>query len=134
MEDYKNVIGYICDVQCNSPRAEFIREFNSWFMGEQQLDRIISVMDDDIVWEMVGDMTIEGAAEVRALQAEASKTMGLIEQRVDGIVCDGSYGISFGTSIMTDGNSYAFVDIIQFKDSEDIKIEKIKTFMSKLES
>lgn len=136
MEDYKNVMGYICKVECNSPKAEFIREYNSWFMTDD-LDRIMAVLDDDIVWEMVGDLTVEGKSAVRELlskPAEGEEKMDMIEERVDGILVDGLLGSSFGTGIMANGDTYAFDDIIKFKDSDEIKIEKIKTFMIKLES
>lgn len=136
MEDYKNVIGYICNVECNSPRAEFIREYNSWFMNED-MDRIMAVLDDNIVWEVVGEVTVEGKTAVRELftkESDAEEKMDMIEQRVDGILIDGLWGSSFGTVIVANGDSYAFDDIIRFKDSEENKIEKIKTFMVKLQS
>ncbi len=136
MEDYKSVIGYICKVDVNSAKAEFIREYNSWFMTDD-MDRIMAVLDDGIVWEMVGEVTVEGKKAVREFLSkspEGEENMDMIEERVDGILVDGLLGSSFGTVIMANGESYAFNDVLQFKDSEEIKIEKVKTFMIKFNS
>ena len=136
MEDFKSVMGYICKVDVNSTKAEFIREYNSWFMTDD-IDRIMAVMDDEIVWEMVGDITVEGKQAVREMLTklpEGEEKMDMIEERVDGILVDGLLGSSFGTVIMANGESYAFNDVLQFKDSEEIKIKKVKTFMIKFKS
>lgn len=136
MDNYKNVKGYICEAQCNSPRAEFIREYNSWFMTED-MDRIMSVLDEGIVWEMVGEALVEGIESVREFLTQTpngEEETEMIEQRVDGILVDGEYGCSFGTIIMGNGDSYAFNDVIRFKDSEEIRIQRMKSFVVKLKS
>lgn len=133
MEKYKNVKGYICDVVCDSPKAEFIRAFNSWFMDEDT-ERILSVMDENIIWEMVGDETTQGLDEVRKsfIPQKDEVRPGLIEMRVDGILVDGLWGCSFGTMIMGNGELYAFNDVIRFKEGDAIKVDKIKSYIIKL--
>ena len=115
MEDYKKTTGYSCTCDCNSPKAEFIREYNSWFMTDN-VDRILAVLDENIVWEIVGEVTVEGIQQVRQFLSpspESEAGMETIEQRVDGILVDGSLGSSFGTMILRNGDSYAFSEIIQ---------------------
>lgn len=135
MDQYKNVKGYVCHAECNSPRAEFIREFDSWFL-EDDLDRIMSVLDENIVWEMVGLLPpVEGIDAVRKFQTQpppGEGDMRLVEEQVDGILVDGLWGCSFGTSKMSNGDVYAFNDVIRFKEGDEIKIEKLKSYVIKL--
>ena len=134
MDTYKNVKGYICDAEVHSPRAEFIREYNSWFMT-QDLDRIMANLSEDIVWEMVGDVIVEGIGPVREFLSQVPPNEGetaMVETRVDGILVDGAYGSSFGTVIMGSGDRYAYNDVLHFREGPGNIIDRVKTFMLKL--
>lgn len=134
MKNYQSVRVYHCDVQCKSVKAEFIREFYSWFLADDQ-ERILSVMDDDIVWELVGDVTFEGIDAVREFLSRRPTGEGapqMTEARVDGILIQGLWDCSFGTTAMNNGDSFAFNDVIRFSAGNALKIDKMRSYLIRL--
>lgn len=126
--------GYICDLDCgNSPKAQFVREFNSWFVSEDT-EKILSVLTPDIEWEMVGEAPIRGLEQVRASffapDHAAEKRPTLETMAVEGIITHGRQAVSYGTMTMSDGTKYKFSDLIEFKDlSKNPRIRKVISFV-----
>ena len=53
----------------NAPKKKILADFNIAF-AKGQVDEIASHLADDIVWEMVGDKTVKGISNVKALLEE----------------------------------------------------------------
>src|SRR5690349_21140297 len=58
----------------NSPRKEFLRDFNLAFIGGE-VEKTLGFVAEDVTWELVGEGTIEGRAGMRAwLESMAGKS------------------------------------------------------------
>ncbi len=126
---------YICNVNtANSPKAQFVKEWNSWFVSEE-IDKILSVLDPDIQWEMVGESSLRGIAEVEA-SFEGVGTGEGIELRkmtVDGIITHGREACSYGSMEMSDGTIYRFSDLLEFTNlSKNPKVKRVTAFIIEL--
>ena len=129
--------GYICDLDLsNSPKAQFVNEFNSWFMTQEN-DKILSVLTPDIEWEMVGEEPISGIEAVRESflpRSESPDYPSMETMVVGGIVTHGREAVSYGHMTMTDGTKYKFTDILHFKDlSRTPRIRKILSFVIQID-
>lgn len=111
-----------CD---NSPKMEFLKEFNIAF-AKGDVDYLANSVTDDVCWEMVGKRKIEGKEEfVKTLETMAGHEA--VEVKIDKILSHGKHGAVNGIMKMEDGTSYAFADFYEFSNA---KGEKIKTMTS----
>ena len=110
----------------NSPKREFIKEFNIAF-AEGNADFIIEHVSDDIVWTMYGDKKIEGkeafSKEIHNLKEKVADKMTL-----NSIITHGKEAAANG-EVKMDDKTYAFCDVYVFTNNTDRIIEKIDYYV-----
>lgn len=110
----------------NSPKREFIKEFNlAFFLGKT--DFIIEHVSDDITWEIFGDKTINGKADFE----KEIQTMGgcpADELSVHQIITHGKEAASRGEFTMGE-KTYAFSDFYVFKSAGSKSITKLYSYI-----
>ena len=131
-------IGYLCgmveleiNVNCkNSPRKEFLKEFNSAF-AKGDVSFIEANLHDDVVWNMVGDQLITGkAAMVKELELmKAAPVKKLVLQSV---VTHGRDASASGEIHMASGEVYAFSDVYTFVGSLGTVLKSITSYVIKI--
>jgi hypothetical protein len=109
----------------NSPKMEFLKEFNIAF-ANGNVEFIIESVTDEIIWNIIGDRKIEGK-EKFSEELEKMKSEKATEIIIDQIVSHGKEGASNGIMKMQNGKKYAFSDFYKFKG---VKGEKIKSITS----
>ena len=130
---------FTCDIPCgNSPRAEFVKEFNRWFTTEET-DKILDHLHPDVRWEMVGEDVIEGVENVKKafFNRDDDTGMTMTEMVVEGIITHGKEACSYGTMTMQDDKSrivYRFCDLLMFAThAKDAKITHVTSFVTEIE-
>jgi hypothetical protein len=107
----------------NVPRKELIRDFNIAF-AENNKDKILEFMADDIVWVMVGDKIMNGKEEA----AKSLETMGdeIAEELIlDTIITHGDTAACDGV-IKYSKHAVAFCDVYKFTGHDkDAKIKEL---------
>jgi hypothetical protein len=97
----------------NSPKMEFLKEFNIAF-ANGNVEFIIESVTDEIIWNIIGDRKIEGK-EKFSEELEKMKSEKATEIIIDQIVSHGKEGASNGIMKMQNGKKYAFSDFYKFK-------------------
>lgn len=111
----------------NSPKQEFLKDINIAF-AQGHSDFLIESVTDDIIWNIVGDKTIEGKAHF----AEELKTMKETKPKelvLERIITHGKEGAVSGILKMENGNSYAFSDFYEFSSAKGHKIKSITSYV-----
>ena len=109
----------------NAPKKEFIRDFNIAF-AENNLEKILDCMADDIVWVMVGKKIMNGKEEAKAFL----ETMG--DEKAEELILDTI--VTHGDEAAADGIiklpkiAVAFCDVYKFTGHD--KNAKIKQLTS----
>lgn len=119
------------DADCgNSPKMQFIKQFNIAF-AEGNTPLIIGSVSDDIIWTIVGGNQIEGKdAFISHLGRIAfDKTKELI---LSTVIAHGKVASASGVIIMNNGQRYAFSDVYQFTSAKGNAIQSIQSFMIEL--
>lgn len=119
------------NVNCkNSPRKEFLKDFNSAF-AKGDVPFIAANLDNGIVWDMVGDRIITGkAAMVQELEMmRAAPVKKLVLQSV---VTHGRDASASGEMHMATGEVYAFSDVYTFVGSKGTTLKSITSYVIKL--
>lgn len=115
----------------NSPKMEFLKEFNIAFT-KGDIDYLSSSVTDDVSWEMVGKRRIEGKEEfVKTLESMAGHEA--IELKFDKILSHGKQGAVNGIMKMADGSSYAFADFYEFNNAKGTLIKSFVSYLIVLE-
>jgi hypothetical protein len=109
----------------NSPKMEFLKEFNIAF-ANGNVEFIIESVTDEIIWNIIGDRKIEGK-EKFSEELEKMKSEKATEIIIDQIVSHGKEGASTAIMTMQHAKKYAFSDFYKFKG---VKGEKIKSITS----
>lgn len=110
----------------NSPKRQFIRDFNIAF-AEGNVDDILARVTDDIVWDIVGGNCIEGlAAFTDALNRMNSDEVATVS--IDHIITHGKEAAASGLIELLDGTQVAFSDVYQFSSAKGDRIRMIKAF------
>jgi hypothetical protein len=111
----------------NSPKMEFLKEFNIAF-ANGNVEFIIESVTDEIIWNIIGDRKIEGK-EKFSEELEKMKSEKATEIIIDQIVSHGKEGASNGIMKMQNGKKYAFSDFYKFKGVKGVKIKSITSYV-----
>jgi len=114
----------------NSPKMEFLKEFNIAF-ARGNVEFITESVTDNIVWNIIGDKTIEGKEKFTE-ELEKMKPRKVSELVLEQILSHGREGASNGIMKMQDGKKYAFSDFYKFKGAKGIKITQITSYIVKV--
>ncbi|RXG32423.1 nuclear transport factor 2 family protein [Leeuwenhoekiella marinoflava] len=111
----------------NSPKMEFLKEFNIAF-ARGNVEFITESVTDNIVWNIIGDKTIEGKEKFTE-ELEKMKSRKVSKLVLEQILSHGKEGASNGIMKMQDGKKYAFSDFYKFKGAKGIKITLITSYI-----
>lgn len=116
-------------VDCgNSPKAAALRDFNIAF-AKCDRDFILESIADDIDWEMMGQMTISGRAQVEK-ELVGMLDGSMTELVIENVITHGDVGSVNGTFKLTDGKTYGFCDVYTFTShAKDAKIKSLKSYV-----
>src|SRR3546814_823977 len=114
----------------NSPRREFLKEFNSAF-AKGDTAFIEANLDDEVSWHMVGDRTITGkpafVAELELMKASPVKKLVL-----QTVVTHGRDASVSGEMHMATGEVYAFCDVYAFAKASGTTLKSITSYVIKM--
>ncbi|MDY7396387.1 nuclear transport factor 2 family protein [Aureibaculum sp. 2210JD6-5] len=111
----------------NSPKMEFLKDFNTAF-GTGNTKFLIDNVTDDIVWNMIGDKTIKGK-ENYAKTINGMKDKDVSEFIIDNVLTHGTLGAANGVVKMKNGKNYAFSDIYEFKSASSKILKTITSYV-----
>ncbi len=118
----------------NSPKEEFLRQFNNAFL-KNDIAFILNSLTNDVHWEMVGDRTFKNKEEVKASFEEMNGNEGLTSLDIDTIITHGKSAAVSGTMKMKnkDGKetTYSFCDVYGFSGFKNPKIKKLTAYIIK---
>lgn len=114
----------------NSPKIEFLKQYNIAF-AEGNLTFLIDSVSDDIIWNIIGDQQIEGKVNF-AKAMEEMKSVKASELIIDQILSHGKEGAANGMMKMQNGEKYAFSDFYMFQGAKGIKIKAITSYCIKM--
>lgn len=110
----------------NAPRKEFIRDFNISF-AKNDTDAILKCMSEDIVWNMIGNKTLEGKDAVtemlRTMEGEKARDL-----TIHTIITHGDTAAANGV-MKFERTTIAFCDIYKFSGHENTaKIKELTSY------
>lgn len=104
----------------NSPKMEFIKEFNIAF-AEGNVKFLRENIADEIVWNIIGERKTVGRKEFeKAIDKMKNKKMA--ELQLEQILTHGKEGAANGLMKMQNGKKYAFADFYIFKSTKNTEI------------
>lgn len=111
----------------NSPKMEFLKEFNIAF-AKRDVAFITDSVTDDINWNIIGDKKIEGK-EMFTVELEKMKSEKVSELVLEQILSHGKEGAVNGIMKMQDGKNYAFSDFYVFQGAKGTKIKSMTSYV-----
>jgi len=111
----------------NSPKMEFLKEFNIAF-AKGDVAFITESVTDDIVWNIIGDKKIEGKEKI-IVELEKMKSEKVSELVLEQILSHGKEGAVNGVFKMQDGKKYAFSDFYVFQGAKGTKIKSMTSYV-----
>lgn len=114
----------------NSPKNEFIRDFNIAFM-EGNYDFILANVSDDIDWCIYGDLRINGIEAFKKELEKMKQHPSPKELIIDSVISHGSEGMASGLMVMED-KTYAFCDVYKFRSAGSRTIKTLRSFIVKI--
>lgn len=111
----------------NSPKMEFLKEFNIAF-AKGDIGYITESVTDDIVWNIIGDKIIEGKEKFTS-ELEKMKSEKVSELILEQILSHGKEGAVNGIMKMQDGKKYAFSDLYVFQGAKGTKIKTMNSYV-----
>ena len=111
----------------NSPKMEFLKEFNIAF-AKGNIKYITESVADEIDWNIIGDRKIEGKENFRK-ELEKMKSEKATELIIDQILSHGKEGVTNGIMKMQNGKKYAFSDFYKFKGAKGAVIKSITSYV-----
>ena len=111
----------------NSPKMEFLKEFNIAF-AKGDVAFITECVTDDIVWNIIGDKKIEGK-EKFTMEFEKMKSEKVSELILEQILSHGKEGAASGIMKMQDGKKYAFSELYVFQGAKGTKIKSMTSYV-----
>jgi len=111
-----------------SPRQAWLRDFNLAFIGGE-VEKTLSYVAEDVVWELVGEGTIKGREGMRAwLESMAGKRARRVE--FEFFITGGHTAAVNGSYEMESGSGFRFCDIYEFTDDgEDSPIRNYTSYV-----
>lgn len=115
----------------NSPRKEFLKEYNIAF-ATGNADFIIEHASNEINWIIYGDKTVIGKKD---FNKEVNKMKEYIadEMTLHHIITHGSEASANG-EIKMNGRVYAFCDIYQFTNTTSLILKKIQSYVIEIKN
>lgn len=110
----------------NSPKREFIKEFNIAF-AKGNADFIIDHVSDDIIWTMHGDKKIEGR-QAFAKGIHKMKECVAHELTLHSIITHGKEASANG-EITMNGKTHAFCDVYRFTNTTSKIIKTMDSYV-----
>lgn len=110
-----------------SPKREFLKDFNIAF-AKGNTKFLADHVVDDIVWNIVGDKTIEGK-EAYEKAIEGMKKKEVAEITIEKVVSHGKDGAVSGTLNMKNGEKYAFSDFYEFRNTTSTDLKSITSYV-----
>lgn len=111
----------------HSPKREFLRDFNIAF-GKGDATFIIAQVTDDIVWDIIGEQTIDGKDRFSE-EVNDMKKAEVAEITIEKVVTHGKEGAVNGIMKMKNGKQYAFSDFYDFKNTTGTAIKTITSYV-----
>tara|TARA_R110002096_G_scaffold134785_4_gene286073 strand:+ start:420 stop:809 length:390 start_codon:yes stop_codon:yes gene_type:complete len=111
----------------NSPKMEFLKQFNIAF-AESNTSFLLESVVDDITWNILGDRLINGKTEFSA-ELDRMKSEAPTELIIEKIITHGKLGAVNGIMKMPNEKSYAFSDIYEFSTAKGSKIATITSYV-----
>lgn len=111
----------------NAPKREFLKEINIAF-AKGNTDFLIRSVTDKIVWNIVGDRTIEGKEKFTE-ELEKMKMEKVSELILDRILTHGKEGAVSGIMKMENGKKYAFSDFYEFSGAKGAMVKSITSYI-----
>ncbi|AGA80471.1 hypothetical protein [Echinicola vietnamensis] len=110
----------------NSPKMEFLRQFNIAF-AEGNVGFLTDNVAQDIVWDIIGDKKIEGNEAFKE-ELEKMQSTKVTELILNQILSHGKEGAVNGLMTMENGNQYAFSDFYVFQSTKGEKVKAITSY------
>ncbi|RAV29042.1 nuclear transport factor 2 family protein [Sinomicrobium soli] len=111
----------------NSPKMEFLKEFNIAF-AKGNVEFLTESVTDDIVWNIVGDKKIKGKDSF-AKELNKMKEIKTAELQLDQILSHGKEGAVNGIIKIQNGKKYAFSDFYRFSGAKGKKINSMTSYV-----
>lgn len=115
----------------NSPKMEFLKEFNIAF-AEGNVKFLTESVTDEIIWNIIGDRKIE-ESENFAKELEKMKEQKTTELILDQILSHGKEGAANGIIKIQNGKKYAFSDFYTFNNTKGKKLKSITSYLIEID-
>ncbi|WP_113654778.1 nuclear transport factor 2 family protein [Pedobacter namyangjuensis] len=111
----------------NSPKMEFLKEFNILF-AKGDIEILAESVIDDIIWDIIGDKTISGKKDY-VTEITKMKNKKITELTLTQILSHGKEGAVNGVIKMEDGKRIAFSNFYLFQGAKGDKIKYITSYL-----
>ena len=111
----------------NSPKMEFLKEFNILF-AKGDIEILAESVIDDIIWDIIGDKTISGKKDY-VTEITKMKNKKITELTLTQILSHGKEGAVNGVIKMEDGKRIAFSNFYLFQGAKGNKIKYITSYL-----
>jgi len=110
----------------NAPKMQYIYDFNVAF-AKNDIEKIVSMLSEDAVWNMVGYKNIKGRSAIRT-ELEGMEMSPAKELQIDTIMSHGKLGAGNGEMVYETGK-LAFCDVYEFTShAKDAKIVSMTSY------
>lgn len=110
-------------------KEEFIRDFNEAF-SKNNLDFILNNMSDDIVWDFVGEKTMNGKDEVREFMKPMNEMRTMEMELLQIISREQSAAANGRMKIQEPSGEIKSFEFADFYEFEGLKMPKVKKMIS----
>lgn len=114
----------------NSPRKEFLKEFNSAF-AKGDVPAIAKHLAEDVTWDIVGDKRIEGKVAMVG-ELTSMKNSQVKKMILHTVVTHGREASANGEIHMATGDVYAFCDVYAFAKTTGTQLKSISSYVIKV--
>ena len=114
----------------NSPKRAWLKAFNVAF-AEGQVDYLLDCVTDDVVWEIIGDKTLQGKAAYAQTLTDM-QDYPIAAYRIDHIITHGKEGAVNGQVTLANGTLVAFCDIYEFANAKGTQLRRIVSYAQEL--
>lgn len=104
-----------------------LKKFNV-ALAKGQVNVLLKIVSDDIVWNILGDKKVEGKKAFAAVLNEMRATK--VEQLViRNIISHGKAGSVNGEMTISSGQTFSFCDVYQFANAKGQTIQSITSYI-----